>query len=41
LFNQFGMPERYALQPGSVHSADGWRDVLDPVIARYAKRGRA
>jgi hypothetical protein len=24
--------------PGNVHSADGWRDVLDPVIARYAKR---
>jgi hypothetical protein len=23
---------------GNVHSADGWRDVLDPVIARYAKR---
>ena len=23
---------------GNVYSADGWRDVLDPVIARYAKR---
>ena len=23
---------------GNVHSADGWRDVLDPAIARYAKR---
>jgi hypothetical protein len=38
LFNQFGMLERCALRPGNVHSADGWRDVLDPVIARYAKR---
>jgi hypothetical protein len=38
LFNQFGMLERCALRPGNVHSADGWRDVLDPVIARYAER---
>jgi hypothetical protein len=38
LFNQFGMLERCALRNGNVHSADGWRDVLDPVIARYAKR---
>jgi len=38
LFNQFGMLERSALRPGNVHSADGWKDVLDPVIARYAKR---
>jgi hypothetical protein len=38
LFNQFGMLERCALRPGHVHSADGWRDILDPVIARYADR---
>jgi hypothetical protein len=38
LFNQFGMLERCALHHGNVHSADGWRDVLDPVIARYAER---
>ena len=38
LFNQFGMLERCSLRNGNVHSADGWRDVLDPVIARYAKR---
>ena len=38
LFNQFGMLERCALRNGNVHSADGWREVLDPVIARYAKR---
>lgn len=38
LFNQFGDLERCALRPGNVHSANGWRDVLEPVIARY--RGR-
>ena len=38
LFNQFGMLERCALRNGNVHSADGWQDVLDPVIARYAGR---
>ena len=32
------MLERCALRNGNVHSADGWRDVLDPVIVRYAKR---
>ena len=38
LFNQFGLLERCALRHGNVHSAEGWRDVLDPVIARYAGR---
>ena len=38
LFNQFGMLERCALRHGNVHSADGWPEVLDPVIARFAKR---
>ncbi len=38
LFNRFGMLERCVLRHGNVHSADGWRDVLDPVIARYAER---
>jgi hypothetical protein len=38
LFNQFGMLERCALRNGNVHSADGRRGVLDPIIARYAKR---
>jgi len=35
VFNQFGDLERCALRPGNVHSADGWRDLLEPVIARY------
>ena len=35
LFNQFGDLERCALRPGNVHSADGWDEVLKPVVARY------
>ena len=34
-FNQFGDVERSQLRPGNVHSADGWRGVLEPVVARY------
>ena len=35
VFNQYGDLERYALRPGNVHSADGWKGVLKPVVARY------
>lgn len=35
LFNQSGDLERCALRPGNVTSADNWRSVLEPVIARY------
>ena len=35
VFNQFGDVERCALRPGNVHSSDGWRSVLEPLIARY------
>jgi hypothetical protein len=35
VFNQFGDVERCTLRPGNVHSADGWRALLEPVIARY------
>jgi hypothetical protein len=35
VFNQFGDLERCALRPGNVHSADGWKDALEPVVARY------
>ena len=38
VFNQFGDLERCALRPGNVHSADGWRDVLEPVVARYSSK---
>jgi Transposase DDE domain group 1 len=35
VFNQLGDVERCSLRPGNVHSADGWRALLEPVIARY------
>ena len=38
VFNQFGDLERCALRSGNVHSADGWKDVLEPVVARYRDR---
>jgi hypothetical protein len=37
VFNQFGDLERCALRPGNVHSADGWREVLEPVVIRYRR----
>jgi hypothetical protein len=40
VFNQFGDLERCALRPGNVHSADGWQDVLKPVLARYSPKAR-
>ncbi len=40
VFNQFGDLERCALRPGNVHSADGWADVLRPVLARYSAEAR-
>ena len=36
--NQFGDLERCGLRPGNVHSAHEWRDVLEPVVARYRNR---
>ena len=39
MFNQLGDLERCALRSGNVHSAEGWRAVLEAVIARY--RGTA
>ena len=39
VFNQFGDLERCVLRPGNVHSAEGWRSILEPVIARYRGRG--
>ena len=46
LFNQscpgpragVGDLERCSLRPGNVHSADGWRKVLEPVVERYRDR---
>jgi hypothetical protein len=35
VFNQLGDVERCVLRSGNVHSADGWRALLEPVVARY------
>jgi hypothetical protein len=37
-FNQFGDLERALLRNGNVASADDWRSVLEPVVARYRQR---
>ena len=37
VFNQFGDLERCALRTGNVHSAAGWREVLEPVVGRYRR----
>jgi hypothetical protein len=38
VFNQFGDLERAVLRPGNVHSSKGWREALEPVVARYRER---
>jgi hypothetical protein len=38
VFNQLGDLERCALRPGNVHSAYGWREVLEPVVSRQPDR---
>ena len=40
VFNQFGDERCCALRSGNVHSADGWRAVLEPVIPRYRDTGK-
>lgn len=40
VFNQFGDLERCVLRPGDVHSADGRREMLEPVMTRYHKKMR-
>ncbi len=40
VFNQFGDLERCVLRPGNVHSADAWKALLEPVIARYRGKVR-
>jgi hypothetical protein len=39
LFNEFGDCEGALLRPGNVHSAERWREVLEPIVERYKKRG--
>jgi len=40
VFNQDGDGLAATLQPGNVHSADGWEKILLPVIDRSQARGR-
>jgi hypothetical protein len=37
-FNQFGDCEGVLLRSGNVHSADRWKEVLEPIVKRYANR---
>ena len=39
VFNQFGDCEGAMLRAGNVHSARNWREVLDPILSRYAATG--
>lgn len=39
LFNEFGDCEGAMLRPGNVHSAERWRQVLEPIVKRYKNRG--
>lgn len=38
-FNHFGDCEGAMLRPGNVHSAEGWRELLEPIAARYERLG--
>lgn len=40
VFNQFGDCEGSVLRPGNVHSADGWRELLQPIVERYRVTGK-
>jgi hypothetical protein len=34
-FNQFGDCEGAMLRPGNVHSAEGWKEFIEPIVERY------
>jgi len=36
-FNQFGDCEGAVLRPGNVHSADGWKEFIEPIVERYLR----
>ena len=40
IFNQEGDCLAAKLRPGNVHSADGWDEVLLPIIDRYRAQGQ-
>jgi hypothetical protein len=37
-FNQYGDCEGAMLRPGNVHSADRWKELLEPIIRRYENK---
>ena len=37
-FNQNEMLEDCSLRPGNEHSANNWKDLIDPIYKRYSKR---
>jgi len=37
-FNQFGDCEGVLLRSGNVHSANGWKDFLEPIVKRYESK---
>ena len=39
-FNRYGDCEGAHLRPGNVHSADGWRKLLEPIVDRYRAAGK-
>ena len=34
-----GIAKGATLRPGNVHSADGWQELLEPVVKGYQKKG--
>ncbi|MBN1223370.1 MAG: IS1380 family transposase [Candidatus Aminicenantes bacterium] len=37
-FNQYGDCEGAILRPGNVHSADRWKELLEPIVRRYENK---
>ena len=37
-FNQYGDCEGAMLRPGNVHSADRWKELLEPIVRRYENK---
>jgi hypothetical protein len=40
VFNHYGDCEGATLRPGNVHSAAGWREMLEPIVDRYRALGK-
>jgi len=39
VFNQYGDCLKVKLRPGNVHSADGWREFIEPLLRYYTDKG--